>query len=115
MYLCKKLYNQSFQLFQATLVICFPEKNLTFSKSLFTLQTYGVHVCRLDDNLELKTKIEELIAENEALTVKSKELIKENEELIAKNEELIAKNQALKAKLGVSTPPLLIAQPPKPS
>ncbi len=70
-------------------------------------------MCRLDDNLELKTKIEELIAENEVLTAKSKELIKENEELIAKNEELIAKNQAFKATLGVSTLVLLIAQPPK--
>lgn len=71
-------------------------------------------MCRLDDDL-LKTKIEELIAENEALTVKSKELIQENEELIAKNEELIAKNQALKANLGASTPARLLAEPPKSS
>lgn len=71
-------------------------------------------MCRLDDDLELKTKIEELIAENEALTVKSKELIQENEELIAKNEELIARNQVLKAKLGASTPARSLTEPPKP-
>ena len=50
-----------------------------------------------DDDLERKTAVEELLAENEALRVKS--------------EELIAKNEELKAKLGTSSHHNNVTQP----
>jgi hypothetical protein len=71
----------------------------------------GVNMYQPDDDLERKTAVEELLAENEALRVKSEELIAKNEELIAKNEELIAKNEELKAKLGTSSHHNNVTQP----
>ena len=70
-------------------------------------------MCHPDDDLEIKTTIEELIAENEAITAKSEELIEKNKELIIENEALIAKNQDLKARLRESTPAQPANEPPK--